>query len=90
MGAAMLVPGIDSIAVDGGPAISGDGLTRYFGSTRDPGPGGKVWQAARASIGDPFGDAMLVANVNSNADDSPVDAYADGLTLYLSPSRVGG
>ncbi len=44
---------------------------------------------SRASVADPFGAPVLVANINSAVDDGPSFISLDGCRLYISSVRNG-
>jgi hypothetical protein len=76
----------NSGVVDDGPALSGDGLTLYFSSTRS-GVHWDVWLATRATRQSSFGAPSLVAGINSGAFDAHAAVAADGLSIYLDSTR---
>jgi beta-lactamase regulating signal transducer with metallopeptidase domain len=86
-----LGPKVNSPYGDGGPIISADGLSLYFGSYRPGGYGGNdVWMTTRATTDDPWEEPVnLGPTVNSTASDAP-GSCIDGLTLFLDSSRPGG
>src|SRR2546427_7133174 len=54
-----LGPVINSILRENGPAISGDGLSLYFGSFREGGFGGSdIWVSHRPSVDDSWGPPL--------------------------------
>src|SRR2546427_11175694 len=54
-----LGPVINSILRENGPAISGDGLSLYFGSFREGGFGGSdIWVSHRPSVDDSLGPPL--------------------------------
>jgi len=74
------------------PALSADGLTLLFASSR-PGARGKcdVWQCVRSSRDEAFGPPeRLDAPVNSDYADAGPAFSADGLTLLFESDRPGG
>lgn len=73
------------------PVISADGLNLYFASDRPGGIGkGDVYVASRPDLTSKFGPAVPVAEVNSEADESPSWISPDNCTLYLTSDRAGG
>jgi len=86
-----LGPTVNSPYGDGGPIISADGLSLYFGSYRPGGYGGNdVWVTTRATTDDPWEEPVnLGPTVNSSVSDAP-GSCIDGLTLFLDSSRPGG
>ena len=87
-----LGPTVNSIAGEGGPALSADGLTLLFHSNRPGGQGGHdLWMCTRESVSEPFGQPInLGAAVNSSTDDEDPALSADGLTLVFDSHRPGG
>jgi hypothetical protein len=76
------VPSIITAASD--PAISGDGLTLYYNARFDGGTtGDDLFVARRSKRTDPFGDASLVVQANSAADESESFVTADGGELWF-------
>lgn len=74
-----------------GVAVSKDGLTLFFGSTRTGGAGKlDVWTAHRNTRSEKFGAPTLVPAVNSPSVDWPSFISADGCRLYLGSEREGG
>ena len=78
---------------DASPVVSRDGLSLYFSSSR-PAPVGlgatNIWVATRTSRGVPFNSPVIVANVNSPAEEYPGFISGDGCRLYMSSTRAGG
>jgi Tol biopolymer transport system component len=87
-----LGPTVNSSSDDGGPSISADGLTLFFGSGRAGGFGGTdLWMTTRASEFDPWElPVNLGPTVNSSSDDGTPSISADGLTLSFNSKRPGG
>lgn len=82
---------VNSDRDDRHPAISGDGLTLYFASTRPGGLGGAdIWVATRLDRMSPFSAPVLVSGVNSGFNETAPMISADGATLYFSSNRSGG
>ena len=71
------------------PWISADGLTLYF--SRDPQGSVKsdVVRASRSSTTQPFGNVVVPANLNTNANETRASLTADDRTLVLSSDRDG-
>jgi Tol biopolymer transport system component len=89
--AATRVDEVNTASADGSPAISNDGLTLYFYSNRPGGPGGRdIWLATRTDATAAFGNARVLAVVNSDSDDNQQWISRDGLTLLFSSGRSGG
>ena len=90
------VPGTDSalntVAQDGCPAPSKDGLTLYMASNRPGGQGGlDIWAAYRESADDPFGAPVnLGPPINTAADEFCPTPLTDGHTLLFVSTRAGG
>lgn len=69
------------------PEVSHDGLAIYFASNRPGGLGANdIWSATRASRMDPWGAPVLVAAINSAANETS-SATADNLTMVLDSAR---
>ena len=87
-----LGPTVNSSVEDGGPSISGDGLSLYFHSRRSGGYGGcDIWVTKRATPEDEWGQPKnLGPNVNGTADDAATAIAPDELTLYFCSNRPGG
>lgn len=86
-----LGPKVNSPYGDGGPIISANGLSLYFGSNRPGGYGGNdIWVTTRATTEDDWGEPVNIGpSVNSSAWDAP-GSCIDGLTLFIDSSRPGG
>lgn len=75
---------------EGDPVVTADGLTIYFRSDRPAAFGGyNIYTATRTDLGDTFGPATLVPNVNTSADDGPSWISPDGCRLYISSDAAG-
>jgi hypothetical protein len=87
-----LGPTVNTSADDLGPAISPNGLTLFFASTRPGGLGGTdLWMTSRASIEDPWEPPVLLpAPVNTSSGDATPSISADGTTLFFRSDRPGG
>lgn len=82
---------VNSTSYDGSPVISKDGLALYFSSSRPAALGAtNIWVATRVSRAVPFNKPVIVANVNSAAEEYPGFISGDGCRLYLSSKRAGG
>jgi hypothetical protein len=83
---------VNSTAADGGPALSGDGLSLYFHSTRPGGFGGfDLWVSQRATPADPWGTPVnLGPTMNSPVEDSLPAFSADGHWMFFTSARPGG
>jgi Tol biopolymer transport system component len=91
-----LGPTVNSSAQEGGPSISADGRTLFFGgygfgATRPGGYGGAdLWVTTRATVSDPWGAPVnLGPTVNSSRDEATPKISADGQTLYFGSNRPG-
>ena len=81
---------VNSGANETAPALSNDGLSLFFASTRSGGNGiSDVYMATRASTSDPFGAPVnLGTGVNTSRPEFAPAISADGLSLYFQ--RAGG
>ena len=74
-----------------GPALTHDALTLYFSSTiASSNSTLDIFVASRSAIGEPFGTASAVTELNSPANDDTPAVTADGLTMVLRSDRPGG
>jgi len=82
---------INSGSDDSGPALSKDGLSLYFTSTR-PGFGGEdIWVSQRASTEAAWGaPANLGALINTAGNDRVPNFSRDGHWMFFSSNRAGG
>jgi len=87
-----LGPTLNSPANDSGPAISKDGLSLYFFSTRPGGFGGSdLLVSQRATQDDPWGPPVnLGPTVNSSSNDQIPSFSRDGHWLFFNSDRPGG
>jgi OmpA-OmpF porin, OOP family len=85
-----LGPNINSAYWDSQPALSADGRTLYFVSTRIGGVGGKdIWVSYR--VEDDWLPAVnLGPSINTSLDESTPYIYADNVTLYFSSNGYPG
>ena len=85
-----LGPTVNSSAHEVGSAISSDGLTLYFQSTRPGGYGNlDAYMTTRVTKNAPWGPAVnLGSKVNTSADDGAQSV--DDLELYMVSNRPGG
>ena len=83
---------INSAANDQGPAISTDGLSLYFASTRVGGFGGNdIWVSRRQHKDGPWGTPQnLGATINTSGVESTPALSRDGRLLYFASARPGG
>jgi len=87
-----LGPVINSSSIEGGPAVSKDGLSLYFASGRPGGFGNQdIWVSQRLSHDDPWGPpANLGETVNSTSVDGAPALSRDGHWLFFNSNRPGG
>jgi hypothetical protein len=87
-----LGPAINSGSADEGPAISKDGLSLYFTSTRPGGSGAQdIWVAQREDEDAPWHPPVnLGPTVNSSANESAPAFSRDGRHMFLVSDRPGG
>ena len=72
------------------PVLTPDELTIIFSSTTSGGRGGyDLWMATRLDRGSPFGDAVILAQLNSTGNDAQASISPDGLTVWFHSSRNG-
>lgn len=75
---------------DQGPALSADGLSLFFASTRPGGQGDlDLWVASRGSLDAEFSEPENLEAVNSTGLDLDPALSADGAELFFSSSRDG-
>ncbi len=85
-----LGPIVNSPATDACVNISVDGLSLIFGSSRSGTSGlTDIWVATRATTEENWGTPVLLANVNSSAEESWLNISADGLSLYFCDMFMG-
>ncbi len=84
-------PTIDTAdAVEATAALSSDELTIFF-TRQEPGRAADIWTASRLTRDAPFGAAIKLRNINTNASNEGAPAItADGLTLFFDSQRPGG
>jgi Tol biopolymer transport system component len=88
---------VNSLAHDGGPSISSDGLALFFSGYaiapyRSGGYGNAdLWITTRPSVSDPWGEPMnLGSTINTSYYDFLPCISSDGRTLYFMSDRPGG
>jgi Tol biopolymer transport system component len=82
---------VNSAFDDYGGALSKDGLSLYFTSTRPGGFGGEdLWVSERASEDDPFGLPLNLGIINTAAADRTPALTRDGHWLLFASNRTGG
>ena len=86
-----LGPAVNSAFADQSPAISKDGLSLYFGSTRSGGSGAfDIWVSQRETVDGAFGPPMNVAPVNTAFIENVPALSSDGHWLFFNSNRPGG
>jgi WD40 repeat protein len=87
-----LGPVVNSSATDIAAALSPDGLSLYFVSTRSGGLGSNdIWVSRRASLDAAWGSPVhLGSPINSAFDDGGPSLSDDGLMLFFTSQRSGG
>jgi Tol biopolymer transport system component len=91
LGPAVLVPGLNSEAVDARPSITADGLEIFFHSNRSGSAGFDMYSSVRKSVLEPWSEPERLGNgVNSAASDFLGYISPDGETLFFSSTRDGG
>jgi hypothetical protein len=87
-----LGPVVNSAFADEGPAISVDGLSLYFTSTRLGGSGGQdIWVAQRHDRAAPWGVPVnLGPTVNTAANENAPAFSRDGGRMFFVSNRPGG
>ena len=83
---------VNSSAEDRGPALSKNGLSLYFSSTRPGGFGtSDLWVSQRASEDDPWGPPVnLGAVINTSSAETGPFLSRDGHYLFFQSNRPGG
>ncbi len=90
-----VIPELDEGFGDGWPALSANGLTLMFETTR-PNVGGtitRIYQTHRSAIGATWDEPTPVSDVdppNMNDSNGDPDLSADGMSLLFSSTRAGG
>jgi hypothetical protein len=87
-----LVPNVNSAVDDFGPAISRDGRSLYFTSTRSGGFGLQdIWVSHRARVKDPWGTPVnLGPAINTTANEGVPAFSRDGHWIFFNSARPGG
>lgn len=87
-----LGPVVNSPFSDQGPAVSKNGLSLYFTSTRPGGFGGfDIWVSQRASLDDPWGLPInLGPTINTGFSEAVPALSRDGHLLFFNSNRPGG
>jgi hypothetical protein len=89
-GAPQAVPGVNSASADRAPVLTQDGLTMYFGSTRNTGTAYDIFVARRPTLNDAFGTPEVVTELSTADIEWPLDLSADGCTLYFVGTAIAG
>lgn len=75
---------------EGRVALSRDGRRVFFTSDREGGQGEHdIWTAARPSVGDPFGPAVNVAELNGGGSEIDVFLAGDDREIFFASTREG-
>ena len=89
-----LGPNVNSTAMDRGPAVSKDGLSLYFASSRIDGTqfgGEDIYVSQRATRDDEWGPAVNLGPIINTADNEQVPAFSrDGHLMFFASNRPGG
>jgi hypothetical protein len=84
-----LGPNVNSSAMDRAPAISKDGLSLYFTSTRDSAFGEDIYVSQRETRASEWGPAMkLGPNINTTANELAPALSRDGHLLFFASNRM--
>lgn len=78
---------VNSASHESDPTITGDGLTMFYTGNAGTSQGYAIWTATRATTNDPFGNPMLVPELDDAADDQDPSISPDGLTIYFDSTR---
>lgn len=87
-----LGPTVNSAFLERAPAISKDGLSLYFGSTRPFGFGGEdIYVSQRETRDDEWGPPINLGPIINTTSDETVPALSrDGHLLFFTSGRLGG
>jgi len=86
-----LGPAVNSAFTDQAPAISKDGLSLYFGSTRPGGSGAlDIWVSQRETVDGAWGLPTNVGTVNTAFIENVPALSRDGHWLFFNSNRPGG
>ena len=87
-----LGPTVNSTSMDREPAISKDGLSLYFTSTRPGGVGGEdIYISQRETRDSEWGPAMNLGPIINTTGNEMVPAFSrDGHLLFFASNRLGG
>lgn len=75
---------VNTVANEGRPYVSPDGLFLYFYSDRPGSLGEDIWRASRGTIDEPFGPPSRVAELATAADERDPYLSADQRTIVFS------
>lgn len=81
---------IDELATganEANPYLTADGRTLYFDR---PGAANDLLVATRSGVGQPFGEAIPVSALNTDADEGRLSIAGDGATGFFNADRPGG
>jgi Tol biopolymer transport system component len=84
----VLVPGINTIAVERDPALTPDGLQLFFATDRDGTL--DIYTANRTSKSGTFSTPQIITALSTTIHDYFLSLSHDGLTIYFSSNRNGG
>jgi len=87
-----LGPNVNSTSMDRAPAISKDGLSLYFASSRPGGFGGEdIYVSQRETRDDEWGPAMNLGPIINTTDNEQVPAFSrDGHLMFFASNRIEG
>jgi len=86
-----LGPPINTSSTDYQPALSKDGLSLYFTSTRPGGVGGNdIWVSQRACVDCPWETPVNLVALNTPFSDGAAELSDNELLLFLFSARPGG
>ena len=82
-GSPQLLPNVNSSSDDSYPFITADELELWFSSTRPGSQGMDIYMASRQSKTDDFGQAALIAGLQTAGSDTRPTLTADKQTIYI-------
>jgi hypothetical protein len=88
-GSPQLLANVNSSVDDSHPFITADELQVWFSSNRPGSNGADIYMASRSSKTDDFGQAALIAGLNSAGSETRPTLTADGLTIYIQFLGMG-
>ena len=86
-GAPAIVPQLSTAGAELQPSLSRDGLTIYV--TRFTGASFDIYKATRASLTTAWGTPAVSSELNSTADDAPMNMSTSGLAMVVTSNRPG-